>query len=514
MFLKIHVQVWLAAATLHEAGKAPFAAQDLRREVKRLFGTERPGVLVYISSHANGSARKANATVYNYIVKLPDGRYRLSVLSDRVHDSRLNCPRWPDQADVEERFWPLWRMWSAWQATGPVGEEVAASVVAPRAERDEDTAHFRQSSYREAMLEHLLVGEMMRRLWPKTLEVCKPQVDAAGYDLILQSSGVLRHVQLKTSLSGGAASAVNVHVALANRSGGCVIWTRFDGTTFAPDEFLWLGGEPGQALPDVDHFPLARHTKANSEGYKAERPSHRRVPQSAFVRLSTMDQLLVRLFGEGGAPAGFGKADSVARLTAFIPTVEGFELTASPAVNYNHMGATLTEAILQAGIDYRNVVLPRVNKLRQRHPEASTTSAFLELLTRVGAYALLDFGGEKPRRVLELTRFFQQEQVETESDLRAWLANDGNRDRLQELSGVGPKTVDYMQILVGVDNSAVDRHLTAFLELAGVRAVTYEQRKRIIEAAADAMGVDRAVLDHSIWLYMSNRSRGRVSRGQ
>jgi hypothetical protein len=44
---------------------------------------------------------------------------------------------------------------------------------------------------------------------------------------------------------------------------------------------------------------------------------------------------------------------------------------------------------------------------------------------------------------------------------------------------------------------------------AGIEATTYEQRKAIIEAPAGQMGVETAVLDHSVWLYMSNRSRGR-----
>jgi hypothetical protein len=68
---------------------------------------------------------------------------------------------------------------------------------------------------------------------------------------------------------------------------------------FLPTEFWWLGGAHGQSLPDISGFKVAKHTKANSLGVKAERPSLRTVPQSAFTRLATTNELIERLFGKG-----------------------------------------------------------------------------------------------------------------------------------------------------------------------------------------------------------------------
>ena len=45
------------------------------------------------------------------------------------------------------------------------------------------TDHSRHSSYREMLLEHLFVGEVMRHVWVsggKRLEILKPQIDDAG----------------------------------------------------------------------------------------------------------------------------------------------------------------------------------------------------------------------------------------------------------------------------------------------------------------------------------------------
>lgn len=49
-------------------------------------------------------------------------------------------------------------------------------------------AHSQKSSYREMLLEHLFVGELLKLLWLSgihDIEVLKPQVDDAGYDLNL-----------------------------------------------------------------------------------------------------------------------------------------------------------------------------------------------------------------------------------------------------------------------------------------------------------------------------------------
>ncbi|HEX6372903.1 MAG TPA: hypothetical protein VF006_28530 [Longimicrobium sp.] len=54
------------------------------------------------------------------------------------------------------------------------------------------TAHNLYSSYREALLEHLFAGELMRHLWREGLvriELLKPQVDDGGYDLVLEANG-------------------------------------------------------------------------------------------------------------------------------------------------------------------------------------------------------------------------------------------------------------------------------------------------------------------------------------
>lgn len=172
---------------------------------------------------------------------------------------------------------------------------------------------------------------------------------------------------------------------------------------------------------------------------------------------------------------------------------------------YHHMGALITDAILQAGINYEHVVLPRVRHVRQ-HSEARTTSGFLRLFTKVGLNNLLDWKGEKkPRRVRCVVELFSEEGIETAEELQGWLQQADNLEKLRRLKGIGKATRDYFGMLVGLPVVKVDSHLKRFLHAAGIEFSGYDEAREIIIRAADLMERDQRSLDHSIWKYSSTR---------
>lgn len=176
--------------------------------------------------------------------------------------------------------------------------------------------------------------------------------------------------------------------------------------------------------------------------------------------------------------------------------------------NYNHMGATIADAILQAGTTYNTVVRPRIRRLLELYPTAITTSAFWSLLQDVGPKAVLSWrDDEKPNRVIALTTFLRTASIETEDELCAWLGDEAHRAHLLSVRGVGPKTVDYLRILVGTQTAAVDRHAYALLHEAGIPVSSYDEARETLNLAADGMGVERAILDHSVWQFMSNKRK-------
>ena len=165
--------------------------------------------------------------------------------------------------------------------------------------------HNIHSSYREALIEHLFIGELLRYLWsanstssgPVLAEVLKPQVDDAGYDLAIQVDDILRHIQLKASYSGSSTANQKIHLRLAGKPSGCVIWVIFNHHTMELGPYLWFGGKPGEKLPEIESYRTAKHSKGDSTGFKAERPMLRVVPKGAFKKLETIEQLSAVLFG-------------------------------------------------------------------------------------------------------------------------------------------------------------------------------------------------------------------------
>lgn len=195
------------------------------------------------------------------------------------------------------------------------------------------------------------------------------------------------------------------------------------------------------------------------------------------------------------------------KLAQYIRSLPEFVMYETIDGNYNHMGATVADAVLQARNSYATHVKPRVNRILATYPVARSTTAVLHLLEGISATEFLFWRGEdRAERFSRILGLFASEDIETEADLRDWLINNANLPKLRSINGIGPKTVDYFKILVGISTSAIDRHLLNFLGVAGLTPCGYNEAQAIINATADILSVDRAYFDHSIWQFMSRRT--------
>lgn len=159
--------------------------------------------------------------------------------------------------------------------------------------------HNLRSSYREMLLNHLFVGEVLRHFWRlgKYPEVLWPEVDDGGYDVVLDCGGVIRHVQLKASHARSTTARVLVNTKLLDKPSGCVVWMVFDDDTLDFEQFRWFGGAPGERLALSRELKVAKHTRANAQGVKGERQGVRVLPKKEFDQLDTVSELVGRLFG-------------------------------------------------------------------------------------------------------------------------------------------------------------------------------------------------------------------------
>jgi hypothetical protein len=160
-------------------------------------------------------------------------------------------------------------------------------------------SHSEFSSFREKTLEHIFVGECLKALWVRDVfdaEVLQADVDGAGYDIVMEARGILRHIQLKSSFIGAKTASVNINWKLGEKSSGCVIWIWFDPDSLALGPYRWFGSAAGEPLTDLTEFPSARHTKGDATGFKAERAGTAVVRKSQFEIVDSIDDVVTRLF--------------------------------------------------------------------------------------------------------------------------------------------------------------------------------------------------------------------------
>lgn len=197
------------------------------------------------------------------------------------------------------------------------------------------------------------------------------------------------------------------------------------------------------------------------------------------------------------------------RLKEYISQIDDFKFIEPEYCPYiNHVGALFTDTILQAGVNYRSVVWPRVAHVLDTFPYATTVSIFAEILENYGTANVLHWSNaEKIQRMNELVLFCLDHQIETSRQLTEFLRYEQNVNMLKDIHGIGNKTCDYLKRLLGFDTVAVDRHIRSFMESADIFCDDYFDIKEIVEYAADFMDKTRRELDYSIWSYMSRKEQ-------
>ena len=156
---------------------------------------------------------------------------------------------------------------------------------------DKNSIH---SSFREKLVEHLFLGELLKLSWAAndcSLEISHPEVDSKGYDLIAEQYGVIRHIQLKSV--SGKLKRLNIGLALGDKPSGCVLLMCFNDSTMELGPFYFLGGTPGEPLPEIKNFPVSKNPRS-----KTKRPNQREVPPSRFSELQTIEDVYAALFGQ------------------------------------------------------------------------------------------------------------------------------------------------------------------------------------------------------------------------
>lgn len=162
---------------------------------------------------------------------------------------------------------------------------------------------YQESKTVEKLIEHIFLAEVLQECWfrrRRVVEVLRAEVDAAGYDLVLEAGGTIRHVQLKASRKGSRTARQTINSKLQDREGGCVVWVYYavdKDTCRARLTYRWRDVEV-EGLPDT----VGRHTRGGKK-----RPKMRVVPRGGFAPVADTSALVDLLFptlaGASSAPS-------------------------------------------------------------------------------------------------------------------------------------------------------------------------------------------------------------------
>ena len=172
---------------------------------------------------------------------------------------------------------------------------------------------------------------------------------------------------------------------------------------------------------------------------------------------------------------------------------------------WNHIGAVVVDATLQRRQRYAAIVLPRVRSLIELWPDAETTSGFRQ---RIASGQLSDAirwaGQQRLDQISEIADVLAKLGIEKVADLCSAFADTESRDTLRKslrsIPHVGPKTLDYLEILAGSSDSvAIDVRVRKVTQAAGILDTSYDHLWAVIQEAARARGWRAGDLDAAIW---------------
>jgi len=200
------------------------------------------------------------------------------------------------------------------------------------------------------------------------------------------------------------------------------------------------------------------------------------------------------------------------KLIYFIENHQEFNIIKSNSCYYNtHLGAVLTDIILQAGLNYKTVVLPRVLHIYNNFNEANNLNGLINTINEIGVERFLNWKNAiKLNRFKSVLEYLDDNSIQTTIELVDHLNINTNIECFLSIHGIGNKTIDYLLKLMHVETIAVDRHIISFLNQADVNFTNYHSAKKIVEYAADMLNISRRDIDYSIWNYMSEKPRHRV----
>ena len=171
------------------------------------------------------------------------------------------------------------------------------------------------------------------------------------------------------------------------------------------------------------------------------------------------------------------------------------------------IGAVVVDAVLQRRNSYEKVVRPRVDAVRAALP-GPTTADFLAFAESSEFDFLIDYKSDaRKAQMRQMALVLSHLEIESVADLARALSGEQSRASIRAelwaIRGVGRKTLNYLGVLVGLDECAVDVHLRAFGRAAGLGSRHDAGWELVYREAAKRLNVPVGNLDGAVWRHQS-----------
>lgn len=192
-----------------------------------------------------------------------------------------------------------------------------------------------------------------------------------------------------------------------------------------------------------------------------------------------------------------------------------FNSTTPETFGYKYPAICCLDAVLSINRQYKTFVVPRITEFRNKHPNIKNLKQLLDLIELCGIekfandilnyrhYERVELLRKLILKLLDIRKTSSNPADELIS-LRNWAQLEGiNGYKTLNIKGIGIATYQYLRMLMGVDTTKPDIHITKFLEEKLNKKLKPEDCITIIEGVSKKMCIPAICVDHAIWKMQS-----------
>ncbi|AQP53208.1 hypothetical protein CBF34_07890 [Vagococcus penaei] len=187
-------------------------------------------------------------------------------------------------------------------------------------------------------------------------------------------------------------------------------------------------------------------------------------------------------------------------------------ITLVPALEYyDNPCLIILDAVMSRSRVYEKTVVPKIKYFKENYSDINTLEKLIDTIERDGpenfAPKYLDYRFKQLGQVLlDTAMVFNDNKlgIDDLESMRLFAESPNFYKDIQKVNGIGIATARYLAILLNVDTVKPDVHILKFISNALGRKVKEQEAIDLLTFVAKEMDTPVAIIDNSIWQYMSN----------